>query len=131
MKTKVVILGVLVTLIYCFTCPSLENMAFGQSVKTISTPEEFFGFMPGNDGMLFDYETLIKYLQKLDTESPRLKMVEIGFSPMGRRIYIAFVSSEENINQLDQLKQINKRLDLLSLHQSSHMILSQQKIYIK
>ena len=41
----------------------------------IITPESNFGFKPGSDGMLFTYEELIDYLQKVDASSPRLKMV--------------------------------------------------------
>ncbi|MFC2156104.1 M14 family zinc carboxypeptidase, partial [Acidobacteriota bacterium] len=67
---------------------------------------------PGADRMLFDYEALIGYLQKLEAASPRLKLVEIGKSPMGKKMYIAFFSSEENIKNLDKLKEINRSLAL-------------------
>jgi hypothetical protein len=55
-------------------------------------PETFFGFKPGADRMLFDYEKMISYFQKLDEASPKVKLVEIGTSPMGRKMYIVFVS---------------------------------------
>ncbi len=75
-------------------------------------PSEYFGFQPGSDRNLFNYEELISYLQKLDEASDILKMVEIGNSPEGRPMYIAFISSAGNINNLDKLKGINKRLAL-------------------
>ncbi|MBI4720193.1 MAG: hypothetical protein HY770_03000, partial [Chitinivibrionia bacterium] len=78
----------------------------------LETPEHFFGFKPGADRMLFDYEALIAYLQKLDAASARVKLVEIGASPQGRTMYIAFISSERNIERLDELKEINRRLAL-------------------
>ena len=78
----------------------------------IPKPEEHFGFVPGSDYMLFTYEQLIEYLEKLDKASPMLKLVENGQSPMGRKMYIAFISSEENINNLDRLREINKELAL-------------------
>lgn len=62
--------------------------------------------------MLFDYEKMISYFQKLDEASPRVKMAEIGTSPMGRKMYAVFVSSEENINRLDDLRKINEQLAL-------------------
>ena len=80
--------------------------------QKIETPEQHFGFKPGTDRMLFNYESLISYLKKLDASSPRLKLVEIGESPMGRKMYIAFISSENNIANLDNLKLINRRLAL-------------------
>ena len=75
-------------------------------------PADYFGFEPGSDRNLFTYEQLIGYLQELDKESPRVKLEEIGTSPMGRPMYIAFISSEENVNNLDTLKVINRELAL-------------------
>ena len=79
---------------------------------TFTTPESYFGFTPGDDRKMFDYEGLISYLKKLDEESPRLKLVEIGKSPMGKPMYIAFLSDESNINNLESLRQINRELAL-------------------
>ena len=78
----------------------------------IITPEKFFGFRPGSDGNLFSYEELITYLQKAAAVSPRLKLLEAGASPMGRPMYIFFISAEKNISNLEQLKTINKKLAL-------------------
>jgi hypothetical protein len=85
---------------------------FSQQKNKIITPEEFFGFRPGEEGMLFKYQPLINYLNKLDKVSPRVKMIEIGESPMGNKMYIVFLSSEENIKNLDKLKTINRELAL-------------------
>ena len=78
----------------------------------IEKPDKHFGFEPGTDRMLFDYDELINYLQKLEKASLRLKLVEIGKSPMGKTMYIVFISSEENISNLDKLKEINRKLAL-------------------
>lgn len=91
-----------------FLAPQTE----AQTSNEIEKPEKHFGFKPGTDRKLIDYEELINYLQKLDTSSPRLKLVEIGKSPMGKKMYIAFLSSEKNISNLDNLKTINRRLAL-------------------
>ncbi len=56
---------------------------------TYTKPSDFFGFKPGSDRNLFTYEQLIQYLEKLDSESPRLKLEKIGTSPMGKPMYIA------------------------------------------
>ncbi len=86
------------------------DFANAQSNMKIQKPVDYFGFEPGSDRNLFDYEQLIKYLQKLDNASPRLKMIEIGKSPMNKPMYIAFFSTEENLNNLESLKEINKKL---------------------
>ncbi len=85
--------------------------SFAQKTS-FTTPESYFGFSPGTDRKMFDYEELISYLKKLDEESPRLKLVEIGKSPMGKPMYIAFLSDEKNINNLEPLRRINRELAL-------------------
>jgi hypothetical protein len=79
---------------------------------TVKKPSDYFGFEPGSDRKLFTYEQLIGYFQELDGQSPRVKMEQIGTSPMGRTMYIAFISSEDNIRRLDELKVINRELAL-------------------
>lgn len=78
----------------------------------IQSPKDHFGFEPGEDRMLFSYEQLVGYLQQLDEASTMVKMVEIGRSPMDKPMYICFISSEENINRLDELREINRKLAL-------------------
>ena len=79
---------------------------------SVTSPADFFGFEPGSDRKLFTYETLVNYLQKLDAESPRIKLEKIGESPMGKPMYITFISSGENIGNLEELKEINRELAL-------------------
>ncbi len=93
-----------VVYLFSFLCKA-ENKS-----ETIQTPSAFFGFQPGADRMLLDYETSIAYLQQLAALSPRVKMIEIGESPMGKKMYIVLFSSSENIENIDRLKQINKEL---------------------
>jgi len=84
----------------------------GQSDESIIHPKDHYGFTPGDDRMLFDYDGLIGYMELLDEASPKLKLVEIGKSPMGKPMYIAFISSAENIANLDELRKINRELAL-------------------
>lgn len=89
-----------------------SGKVYAQTDTKILSPEDYFGFKPGADRMLFTYEQLISYLQKIDEQSDKIKLVDIGKSPMGRPMYIAFLSSAENIARLDELKEINKKLAL-------------------
>ncbi len=100
MKNKKLFLSIFAFLISLFTWAQVQS------------PKDFFGFEPGTDRMLFNYEQLISYLQKLDDASGMVRMVEIGKSPMGKPMYICFISSEENIARLDELKEINRKLAL-------------------
>ncbi|HOZ13328.1 MAG TPA: M14 family metallopeptidase [Tenuifilaceae bacterium] len=82
------------------------------SNSQIPEPEKFFGFKPGADYQLINYEKLVDYLNLVDKSSDMVRMVEIGISPMGKPIYSLFISSEENIKNLDKLGEINKKLAL-------------------
>jgi hypothetical protein len=82
------------------------------SCAQITSPGDYFGYQPGSDKNLFTYEELIEYMKILDEASPRVKLTEIGQSPMGRIMYIAFISDEDNINRLDELKEYNRKLAL-------------------
>jgi hypothetical protein len=93
-------------LLLSFLCGSALKAQTGQS------PEAFFGFTPGSDGNLFDYNQLIAYFKQLDESSPRILLKEIGLSPMGNKMYLAFVSSPQNLQKLDSYKEINRKLAL-------------------
>ena len=99
---------------------------------SITKPADFFGIEPGSDRNLFTYEQLIQYLEQLDGESPRLKLQEIGNSPMGKPMYIAFISSEENIKNLEALKEINRELALNSTLEKDKLkgMISEGKVFV-
>jgi hypothetical protein len=80
--------------------------------QKITTPEEYFGFKPGADRMLLDYEQLIGYLKKIEKQTDKLKLIKIGKTPLGKDMFIAFISSHENLKNLYNLKKINKELAL-------------------
>jgi hypothetical protein len=80
--------------------------------QSIETPKAFFGFEPGDDYKLIDYDQLINYLKLLDSQSDRFKMEEIGTSSFGKPIYVLAISSALNLSRLDELKEMNRQLAL-------------------
>ena len=76
------------------------------------TPKDHFGFTPGDDYKLADYEQIVGYFKKLDAASDRLTLVEFGKSSEGRPMYAAFISSAENLKRLDEYRQISRKLAL-------------------
>lgn len=100
-SARIILLAVLLSGMHLFT-----------QAQEVPKPVDFFGFEPGADRMLFNYDPLIDYMKELEKISDRIHLEEIGISPMGKPIYIAFISSAENIARLDELKEINKKLAL-------------------
>ncbi|MFP4524940.1 MAG: M14 metallopeptidase family protein [Bacteroidales bacterium] len=82
------------------------------SLAQLKNPVDHFGFKPGSDKMLLNYESLIEYMEYLERESPRVSMERIGESEMGKPLYAVFFSSASNIKNLEHLKTINEELAL-------------------
>src|SRR5215468_9653461 len=81
-----------------------------QAQTKITTPKEQFGFNIGDDYVLANYTQYVDYLKKLDKESDRLSIQEIGKSSEGRPMYLAIITSPDNQKKLGQYKQISERL---------------------
>jgi hypothetical protein len=81
-----------------------------QAQSRITTPKEQFGFNIGDDYVLVDYTQYVDYLKKLDRESDRLTVQEMGRSSEGRPIYLAIITSPENHRRLSRYKEISDRL---------------------
>ena len=78
----------------------------------VPTPSEHLGYRPGTDYKLADYGEIISYYQKLEKASGRIKLIEYGKTSMGKPMYVAILSSEENIRQLGKYKEMNRRMAL-------------------
>ena len=76
----------------------------------ITSPKEFFGHNIGDDYFLATYDQFQAYWHKLDQESDRMRVVEIGKSAEGRPQLMAIVTSPENFKKLDRYKEISKKL---------------------
>jgi len=78
----------------------------------ITTPKEFFGFNIGDDWKLANYDQFQEYWKKIDAESDRMRVEEIGKTAEGRPQLMAIVTSPENFKTLDRYKEIAKKLAL-------------------
>jgi hypothetical protein len=75
-----------------------------------TSPEKFFGFNMGADRQLADYSQIQAYFQKLDQESPKLQVIDIGLSTLKKQMIMAVVTSEQNMARLDRFREIAKKL---------------------
>jgi Zinc carboxypeptidase len=76
----------------------------------ITTPKEHFGFNMGDDYCLANYKQLMTYWAKLEKESDRIRLVDIGKTEEGRPELMCIVSSPANIKNLAHYQDIAKRL---------------------
>ena len=74
------------------------------------TPESVLGQRVGADFFLATFEESIAYFQQLDAASDRLELREVGRTSFGRPVYIALISSAENLRNLDRHREIALRL---------------------
>ena len=93
-------------LVLCFLSP-----AHAASAQTrITSPLQQFGHNIGDDFFLANYQQLLKYWEKLDRESDRLRVVRIGTSAEGRPIVMAIITAPENFRKLSRYQEISARL---------------------
>src|SRR5688500_12156781 len=78
----------------------------------ITTPKEHFGFNIGDDYHLATYTQFMAYWRKIDAESPRMVVEEIGKTAEGRPQLMAIITAPENFRNLARYKQISQRLAL-------------------
>ncbi len=76
----------------------------------VPAPASVFGFEPGADNKLANYEQVITYYQRVVEASDRVRLVEAGKSTQGRTFYFALVSSKENLARIDRYREIARRL---------------------
>jgi hypothetical protein len=105
MSIEARLLGLIVGL-HLATAPLVAAAA----APAVPSPRQAFGFEPGEDRALFDYQQLVAYLQDVARASDRVRLREVGKSPEGRPMYVVFVSAPENLARLDELRRINQRL---------------------
>jgi hypothetical protein len=74
----------------------------------LTTPKEQFGHDIGDDYYLANYTQYVEFLHKLDQQSDRMTVVEIGKTEEGRPELTAIITSPENHKKLAQFKDSNR-----------------------
>src|SRR5947208_6626539 len=78
----------------------------------VTSPKEQFGHDIGDDYFLVNYTQYVEYLRKVDKESNRMTVMEIGKTEEGRPELTAIITSPENHRKLAQYKEMNRKLAL-------------------
>jgi murein tripeptide amidase MpaA len=83
-----------------------------------TTPKEHFGFSPGDDYKLANYDQIRSYFEKLASESDRIRITDLGQTSEGRPTIMAFISSPENLARLDEFREIQRKLALAEVDEA-------------
>ncbi len=76
----------------------------------VPSPKSVLGFQPTDDRTIADWSQITNYFARLDAKSDKVAVREIGRSTLGKPLIVAFISSAENIKNLEKLRQINAKL---------------------
>jgi len=85
-------------------------LAAQSAAPRVTSPKDFFGFNIGDDWKLANYDQFQEYWKKIDAESDRMVVQEIGKSAEGRPQLMAIITSPENFKKIDRYKEIARRL---------------------
>ncbi len=78
----------------------------------VTAPKDQFGFAVGDDYRLVNYTQYTDYLKKLQAQSERMIVTDIGKTEEGRTEFTAIITSPENQRKLPMIKAANRRLAL-------------------
>ena len=78
--------------------------------QDIPSPEDFFGHEMGADRQLVRWDRLVDYYRLLGERSDRVDVRTVGESTLGNPFLVIFVSSPDNLANLDAIQAMNRTL---------------------
>jgi hypothetical protein len=76
----------------------------------VTTPEQFFGFKIGADNKLARYDKIIEYMQRVASQSDRVRVTNLGKTTLGKPFIMVTVASSDTIRNLDHYKDLERKL---------------------
>lgn len=106
-------------------------VAFNAMAQDVPKPSDVFGFKVGADYKLANYEQMLTYYNKLDAASDRVQKIKLGKSVDGREMILLFISTEENLKQLDHWREISEKLSRARISETeAHKLAEEGKAII-
>ncbi len=84
--------------------------ALALPAQSLQTPDEFLGFKLGSDRNLAHYSQIKAYFELLAKGSPRVRTVTLGKTTLGNDLFMAMISDQANLNDMENLKVITRKL---------------------
>ncbi|MEX2584067.1 MAG: M14 family zinc carboxypeptidase, partial [Gemmatimonadota bacterium] len=81
-----------------------------QGQAGVPTPESHFGYTPGADRELANWDELTAYYARVAEASPRVSLDTVGTTTRGLPFVMFTITSPENHARLDQLREVQLRL---------------------
>src|SRR5262249_16585182 len=96
-----------VLLLIAGAAPQAQQRA---AAPKVTGPSQQFGHNIGDDYYLVNYTQYDEYLKKMDAQSERMLVQDIGKTEEGRTEYTAIITSPENHRKLPIIKEANRKL---------------------
>jgi hypothetical protein len=101
--------AVLAHLVLIFTVLGLLAL-LGSAQEKVTSPSEFFGHEVGADRKIARWDKIVDYFGRLEKESGKLKVINMGPSTEGNPFLLVIISSPHNLASLDRLQEINAKI---------------------
>ena len=88
----------------------IASAALAAQSRVAPAPEATFGFKPGADYKLANYDRSLEYFRTLAASSRYVRLVEAGKTTQGRPMVFALISNPKNLDQIERHRQIAQRL---------------------
>jgi hypothetical protein len=76
----------------------------------ITSPEKYFGFQMGTDRKIARWDKIVEYFKLLEKESDKIRVVNMGPSTMGHPFLVVYISSAENLMNMDRFQKVNQMI---------------------
>src|ERR1700761_1282819 len=96
-------------LLFSFLFFGFAGAVYAQAIKS---PDEFLGYKLGEQ--FTPHYKIIEYFKYVAQASKNVKLLQYGSTNEGRPLMAMFISSDENINRLEEIRESNLRLAGLS-----------------
>src|SRR6185436_18523214 len=90
--------------------PPAAQRAAASAAGQVTSPKQEWGHNVGDDYFLANYQQVIAYWKKLERETNRVHIQEIGKTAENRPQLMAIITSPTNYAKLDRYKSISKQL---------------------